>query len=180
MTAHSAEPKVSGSKPGPHPDPNDDLKTLPLAEVEKELASSPDGLTEAEAKKRLAQYGPNDIPEKKTNALLKFLGYFWGPIPWMIEIAVVLSAVVQHWPDFFIILVLVVANGAIGFWEEREAGNAIEALKARLAIKAGSASRRRHSAKPGRQGMGCRGPLPARRIEHRRHGSGLRRFNRLG
>ena len=54
----------------------------------------------------------------------------------MIEIAVVLSAVVRHWPDFFIILVLLLANATIGFWEEREAGNAIDALKARLAIKA--------------------------------------------
>ena len=76
MTAHAAEPKASGSKPGPQPDPKDDLKTMPLAEVEKKLASSPDGLTEAEAKKRLAQYGPNEIPEKKTNALLKLLSYF--------------------------------------------------------------------------------------------------------
>jgi H+-transporting ATPase len=84
----------------------------------------------------LAQYGPNEIEEKKTNALLKFLRYFWGPIPWMIEVAVVLSGVVQHWPDFFIILVLLVANATIGFWEERQAGNAIDALKARLAIKA--------------------------------------------
>ena len=54
----------------------------------------------------------------------------------MIEVAVVLSGVVRHWPDFCIILVLLVANAAIGFWEERQAGNAIEALKARLAIKA--------------------------------------------
>ena len=54
----------------------------------------------------------------------------------MIEVAVVLSAIVRHWPDFFIILVLLLANATIGFWEEREAGNAIEALKARLAIKA--------------------------------------------
>jgi H+-transporting ATPase len=136
MTARTAEPKVAGSKPGPQPNPKDDLKTLPLAEVEKKLGSSPEGLTGAEARKRLTQYGPNEIPEKKTNALLKFLSYFWGPIPWMIEVAVVLSAVVRHWPDFFIILVLLVANGAIGFWEEHEAGNAIDALKARLAIKA--------------------------------------------
>jgi H+-transporting ATPase len=114
----------------------DDLQTLPLPEVETRLGSSQEGLTEVEAKKRLAQYGSNEIPEKKTNPLLKFLGYFWGPIPWMIEIAVVLSAVVRHWPDFSIILVLLVANGVIGFWEEREAGNAIEALKARLAITA--------------------------------------------
>jgi H+-transporting ATPase len=124
------------SKQGSKPNAQDDLKSLPLLEVEKKLESSPDGLTQAEAQKRLTQYGPNEIEEKKTNAFLKFLGYFWGPIPWMIEIAVILSGVVRHWPDFFIILLLLAANAVVGFWEEREAGNAIEALKARLAIKA--------------------------------------------
>ncbi|HLN22393.1 MAG TPA: plasma-membrane proton-efflux P-type ATPase, partial [Patescibacteria group bacterium] len=98
--------------------------------------SSADGLRQAEAEKRLAQYGPNEIEEKKTNLLLKFLSYFWGPIPWMIEAAVVLSAVARHWPDFGIILVLLLANAVVGFWEEHEAGNAIAALKATLAIKA--------------------------------------------
>ena len=117
-------------------DASHDLKTLPLADVEKALGSSEDGLSQAEAAKRLVQYGPNEIAEKKTNPFLKFLLYFWGPIPWMIEIAVVLSGVVQHWPDFFIILVLLIANATIGFWEERQAGNAIDALKAKLAIKA--------------------------------------------
>ncbi len=112
------------------------MKTLPLAEVEKQLGSSPDGLTQAEAQKRLTQYGPNELTEKKTNLFLKFLSYFWGPIPWMIEIAVILSGVVGHWPDFFIILLLLMANAVVGFWEEREASNAIEALKAKLAVKA--------------------------------------------
>jgi H+-transporting ATPase len=121
-------------KPGSQPAPKDDLKTLPMAEVEKKLQSSPVGLTDAEAKKRLAQYGPNEIAEKKTNLILKFLSYFWGPIPWMIEAAVILSGVVRHWPDFVIILVLLCANAIIGFWEERQAGNAIDALKKRLAI----------------------------------------------
>ena len=65
--------------------------------------------------KRQAQYGPNEIEEKKANPLLKFLTYFWGPIPWMIEAAVILSGVLRHWPDFFIILVLLVANGVVGF-----------------------------------------------------------------
>jgi H+-transporting ATPase len=112
------------------------LQTLPMAEVEKQLGSSPNGLTQAEAAKRLLHYGPNEIAEKSRNAVLDFLKYFWGPIPWMIEVAVVLSALVQHWPDFFIILLLLCANAIIGFWEERQAGNAIDALKARLAITA--------------------------------------------
>jgi H+-transporting ATPase len=130
------KPGTPSAKSAAKPESKDDLKTLPIAEVEKRLASSPDGLTQAEAQKRLTQYGPNEIEEKKANLILKFLSYFWGPIPWMIEIAVILSGVVRHWPDFFIILLLLVANAVVGFWEERQAGNAIDALKARLAIKA--------------------------------------------
>ena len=118
------------------PGGKDDLKSLPMQELQEKLQSSPEGLTQAEAQKRLIQYGPNELEEKKTNAFLKFLGYFWGPIPWMIEAAVILSAVDRHWPDFAIILLLLVANAVVGFWEEHQAGNAIAALKAQLAIKA--------------------------------------------
>jgi H+-transporting ATPase len=114
----------------------EDLKSLSLPELQAKLGSSPDGLSQAEAQKRLTQYGPNEIEEKKTNPFLKFLTYFWGPIPWMIEAAVILSALVRHWPDFFIILVLLLANAIVGFWEEYQAGNAIDALKATLAIQA--------------------------------------------
>ncbi|MEH1870015.1 plasma-membrane proton-efflux P-type ATPase [Nostoc sp.] len=125
------QPKATKSKP----DAKDDLKTLPLPEVEKKLESSPDGLSQAQAKKRLTEYGPNEIEEKKTNPFLKFFTYFWGPIPWMIEAAVILSGLVRHWPDFFIILLLLVTNAVVGFWEESAAGNAITALKAKLATK---------------------------------------------
>ena len=114
----------------------DDLMSLPMAELQTKLESSPDGLTQTEAENRLVQYGPNEIEEKKTNLLLKFLSYFWGPIPWMIEAAVILSGVVRHWPDLFIILLLLISNAVVGFWEENQAGNAIAALKATLAIKA--------------------------------------------
>ncbi|MCA9470271.1 MAG: plasma-membrane proton-efflux P-type ATPase [Nitrospira sp.] len=110
-----------------------DLQTLPLPEVEMKLDSSPDGLSQAEAQKWLAHYGPNEIEEKTTNPFLKFLSYFWGPIPWMIEAALVLSAINRHWPDFIIILVLLLANSVVGFLEEHQAGNAIAALKAKLA-----------------------------------------------
>ena len=135
MKSKAHQPGAPEPKPGAKPDAKGDLKSLPLAEVEKRLGSSPDGLTQAEAQKRLTQYGPNEIEEKETSELLKFLTYFWGPIPWMIEVAVILSAVARHWPDFGIILVLLLANAVVGFWEEHEAGNAIAALKATLAIK---------------------------------------------
>jgi H+-transporting ATPase len=68
--------------------------------------------------------------------VLKYLSYFWGPIPWMIEIAAVLSAVVQHWADFGIIAALLVMNAVVGFWEEFQAGNAIAALKKNFALNA--------------------------------------------
>ncbi len=125
-----------GSEQGSKPKLAGDLKCLPMPELLEILGSSPDGLSQAEAQKRLAQYGPNEIKEKKDNPFLKFLTYFWGPIPWMIEAAVTLSGIVRHWLDFFIILVLLCSNAVVGFWEEHQAGNAIAALKAKLAINA--------------------------------------------
>ncbi len=118
------------------PKAKSDLQSMPMPELQVKLESSPDGLTQAEAQKRLITYGPNEIEEKKSNPFLKFLTYLWGPIPWMIEAAVVLSALAQHWPDFGIILVLLLANAVVGFWEEHQAGNAIAALKAKLAVEA--------------------------------------------
>ncbi len=136
MKPNGDQRRAPESDPGSKPHAKDDLKSLPLPELVKQLESSPDGLSQAEAQKRLTQYGPNEIEEKKTNPFLKFLTYFWGPIPWMIEGAVILSGVVRHWADFFIILLLLVSNAVVGFWEEHQAGNAIAALKAKLAIKA--------------------------------------------
>jgi len=132
MKSNADQPEAPESKPNV----KDDLKSLPMQELQVKLRSSPDGLSQAEAQKRLTQYGPNEIEDKKTNPFLKFLTYFWGPIPWMIEAAVILSAVDRHWPDFAIILLLLLANAMVGFWEEHQAGNAIAALKAKLAIKA--------------------------------------------
>jgi H+-transporting ATPase len=107
-----------------------------VKELYEVFETGPRGLSQTEAQKRLTQYGPNTLEEEKDNPLLKFLGYFWGPIPWMIEIAAILSAVVQRWPDFIIIMVLLLFNAVIGFWEEHEAANALDALKEQLALKA--------------------------------------------
>lgn len=95
-----------------------------------------EGLSSEEAKKLLEQYGFNELPLEKSNPIFKFLSYFWGPIPWMIEIAALLSAVIRHWADLGIILALLVVNAVVGFWEEYQAGNAISALRKKLARQA--------------------------------------------
>jgi H+-transporting ATPase len=102
----------------------------------KEMPLEKTGLPNEEVEKRLQKFGYNEIPEKKVNPFRKFLTYFWGPIPWMIEVAAVLSILIQHYEDFAIILTLLIVNAVVGFWQEHKADNAIELLKKRLAPKA--------------------------------------------
>jgi H+-transporting ATPase len=113
-----------------------EFSNLSLKDLEERLASSETGLTDVEAQKRLQQYGYNELPEKKESSLLKFLSYFWGPIPIMIMIAAALSGILRHWPDLGIILALLFLNALVGFREEYQAGNAIAALKKQLALNA--------------------------------------------
>ncbi len=101
-----------------------------------ETSTAIQGLSSDEAAQRLAQYGPNALEDKQVSMLRRLLGYFWGPIPWMIEVAAVLSALVQHWADFWIIITLLIFNAAVGFWQENTAGNAVGALMKQLALKA--------------------------------------------
>ena len=113
----------------------EESKNSPIRELFEKFDSDEGGLSSSEAEKRIQQYGFNEIEEKKVSLLRKFLGYFWGPIPWMIEVAAVLSLVVRHWADFYIIIALLVFNAIVGFWQEYQAGNAVEALKKKLALK---------------------------------------------
>ncbi len=119
----------------PETSPSSDSNS-PTTQAQAAPLTPSQGLTQAEARRRLEQSGYNELPEKSVNPLLKFLSYFWGPIPWMIEVAAVLSAIVRHWEDFGIIMALLLMNAGVGFWEEYQAGNAIAALKARLALEA--------------------------------------------
>ncbi len=114
----------------------EEARGKPVSDLFQALASRREGLTQSEAQNRVQTYGYNEIPEKKENPIIKFLNYFWGPIPWMIEAAVVISAVIQRWEDFAIISSLLLINAIVGFWQERQAGNAIEMLRERLALEA--------------------------------------------
>jgi magnesium-transporting ATPase (P-type) len=73
-------------------------------------------LTQNEAQKWLAQNKPNRIGKKGANQFLQYLTYFWGPLPWMIEGALVLTGIFRLWLYFFIILFLLVANALITSW----------------------------------------------------------------
>jgi H+-transporting ATPase len=94
------------------------------------------GLTASEAAARLERYGPNALAEKKTTVFERLRRYFWAPIPWMIEAAAILSAVLGDWADFAIIMTMLLVNAGVDYWQESKAGSAIEALKARLAPSA--------------------------------------------
>ena len=76
------------------------------------------GLTGEQAWGRLERFGPNEIAEEHKSLVLVLLGYFWVPIPWMIEVALVLSLVVRHWTDAAVIGVLLVMNVAVAFTVE--------------------------------------------------------------
>lgn len=112
-------------------------KQVSIPELLQQLSTNEEnGLSSSEAANRLQQFGPNEIIEKKTSPIVKFVRYFWGPIPGMIEAAIVISAFIQHWDDLAIITLLLLVNAVVGFWQEKKAGNAIELLKQRLALQA--------------------------------------------
>lgn len=101
------------------------------------LQVDPDqGLSTSEVQKRLSTYGKNALEDKKESIFQKLAPYFWGPIPWMIEAAIILSALTQDYRDFAIILVLLLLNAFIGWRQDQSAANALDALKQQLALKA--------------------------------------------
>lgn len=112
---------------------NKDLK----AELLKKLNTDEEkGLTTEEATDRLIKNGKNCLEERKETLLEKLIPYFWGPIPWMIEVALILSLITLDYKDFIIILVLLLLNAFIGWKQDKNAQNALEALKNNLALKA--------------------------------------------
>ncbi len=115
---------------------SEEAKKTDISELISRLSTNKAGLLSSEAEKRLEQFGSNEIAEKKTNPIIRFLCNFWGPIPWMIEVAIILSALVGHWEDFVIIFSLLLLNAVVKFWEEHQANNAIELLKQKLAFEA--------------------------------------------
>jgi len=94
-----------------------------------------EGLSSEEAKERLEYFGRNEIDEKEEALWHQIFRRFWGPIPWMIEIAALLSALVQRWEDFIIISIMLLVNVGLDFFQEHKALSALKVLKQQLVLE---------------------------------------------
>src|SRR4030042_3381065 len=113
-----------------------EYKKVSLKETLKFLETTTDGLTGSQVKNRLEIFGYNEIVEKNRNLLLEFLLRYWGPMPWLLELAMGLSFVLRHYFEGIIIFVLLTVNAIIGHVHSRGPQKAMELLKKKLAIKA--------------------------------------------
>ena len=125
----------AGAAPGSKPLAQDDLPA-PLAGQQSGPATSPNGLTQAEAQRRLTRYGPNAMPDESLHPLQRALQKFWTPVPWMLEAAIVLELVLGKYLEAAIIAGLLVFNAALGLLQESRAQATLAALKSRLALNA--------------------------------------------
>ncbi|KAF4350731.1 hypothetical protein F8388_000761 [Cannabis sativa] len=119
-----------------------DLERVPIEEVFEQLKCTREGLTSEDGERRLQIFGPNKLEEKKESKVLKFLGFMWNPLSWVMESAAIMAIVLANgggkppdWQDFVGIVVLLIINSTISFIEENNAGNAAAALMAGLAPK---------------------------------------------
>ncbi|KDP39917.1 hypothetical protein JCGZ_03448 [Jatropha curcas] len=120
-----------------------DLETIPVEEVFEKLKCTRKGLATDEVQQRLEVFGQNKLEEKKESKILKFLGFMWNPLSWVMEGAAIMAIALAHggregidFHDFVGIVTLLIVNSTISFIEENNAGNAAAALMARLAPKA--------------------------------------------
>jgi len=113
-----------------------EYKAMPSEKVFESLKTALEGLSESEARKRLEIFGYNEIEEKKSNRLLQFLSRYWGPMPWLLELAMGLSFVLRHYLEGIIIFALLTVNALIGHIHSRGSQKALDLLKKKLAIKA--------------------------------------------
>jgi H+-transporting ATPase len=116
--------------------PTSEYRNISLQDIVLSMGTSANGLSESEAGKRLETFGYNEIIEKKRNPIAEFLLRYWGPMPWLLELAMALSILLRHYLEGIIILALLTMNAIIGQIHSRGSQKAVELLKKKLALKA--------------------------------------------
>ncbi|MDP3150846.1 MAG: plasma-membrane proton-efflux P-type ATPase [Ignavibacteria bacterium] len=112
-----------------------EYKTISLEETYKFLETTADGLADSEVKDRLEKFGKNEIVEKKQNSLLEFILRYWGPMPWLLEIALGLAFALNHYFEGIIIFILLTTNAIIGQIHAGSSQKVIDLLKNKLAVR---------------------------------------------
>lgn len=108
-----------------------------IAEIFALLESNIDtGLTKAQVDERLNLHGYNEVIEKKSSPILKFLRKFWGLSSWMLELIIILSAVLGKYQDLVVVSVLLIVNAILSFIQESRATGVLDTLRKRLQINA--------------------------------------------
>jgi H+-transporting ATPase len=106
------------------------MESIPVALTEVS------GLSSSEANSRLQQFGPNSIPDTSVHPIRSALGKFWAPVPWMLELVIVIELGLHEDVEASVIAVLLIFNAALSFFQESRAKATLNALKSRLALTA--------------------------------------------
>ncbi len=94
------------------------------------------GLSSEEAAQRRRQYGPNAAAEERPHPIVSFLAKFWAPVPWMLELTVVLELALGRPGEAVIIGALLLFNAVLAFTQENRAQGALSLLRQRLSVQA--------------------------------------------
>lgn len=113
-----------------------EFKGMSSDEALKILKTTTDGLSKEEAEDRIEVFGYNEITETKRNSLLEFLKRYWGPMPWLLEFSILLTAVLKHFTESVIIFILLTIKAVIGYAQSQNSQKAVKLLKKKLEIKA--------------------------------------------
>ena len=115
--------------------PTGEYQGMPPEKAMELLKSGISGLREEEAGRRLAIYGINGVEEKKGSGVREFFRRYWGPMPWLLEFAMVLTFLTGHGTEGVLILILLTGNAVIGFCQSRNSRKAVELLKEKLRVR---------------------------------------------
>jgi H+-transporting ATPase len=112
-----------------------EYKKISLEETYNLLGSSAKGFSDSEVTRRLEKSGSNEIADKKENPFVQFIGHYWSPMPWLLEIAMVIAFLLSHYFEGVIIFSLLTTNAIIGYMHTRSSQKVIALLKSKLAVK---------------------------------------------